>query len=304
MTGAATQLDILTDCPIKTWFGVGGRADRFATVHSLDELRAALEIDPDLLILGDGANLLVADEGVSNLVISLDAPELSQSGVDDDTGLYVAGGGLKLPRLIQDTIKLGLAGLETLGGIPATVGGATAMNAGGAFGQIADHIIRVHALDRAGRAHAIDRSKIDFGYRQSRLNHLLITAVEFDLAHGDPEALRLELKRVMAYKKDTQPLADHSAGCVFRNPTLTEDTEGLGISGERISAGLMVDRAGCKGMTQGGATVSDQHANFIITTPQATAADVLGLIGQIRQRVLDTFGVELDLELVVWDRGG
>lgn len=302
MTGTTGQLEVLTDAPIETWFGVGGRADRYAVVRTFDELRQAIELDPDLRILGDGANLLVDDAGVADLVVTLEAPGFTEQGIDDETGLYVAGAGVRLPQLILETIRQGMGGLEALGGIPASVGGATVMNAGGKYGAIADHVIRVHAIDRAGREHTIDRGRIDFGYRQSHLNHLIVTRVEFDLARESPEALRARLKDVMAYKKRTQPLRDHSAGCVFKNPILSDDVDGIGRAGERVGAGLLIDRAGLKGRAVGGAAISPHHGNFFTTTPDATASDLIELIEQARAGVLDAFGVELEREIVIWGR--
>jgi UDP-N-acetylmuramate dehydrogenase len=285
-----------------TWFGIGGRADLLAKPESADELLHCLERDPDLRVLGDGANLLVDDDGIGGLVVSLQTPGFGELQIDDATGHVLVGAGARLPQLITETVRRGLGGLQTLAGIPATLGGAVVMNAGGAFGQIADSVLRVHAVDRAGREHSIDRAKIDFDYRQSRLNHLILTAVELQLTPGDPATLREDLKRCMAYKKGTQPLKADSAGCVFKNPTLTSEIDAVGDAGAFVSAGLLLDRAGCKGLSVGGATVSEHHANFIVTTPDARARDVMDLATIAQQRVLDTFGVPLHREVVFWSR--
>jgi UDP-N-acetylmuramate dehydrogenase len=306
---ALSDMTILTDAPIPTWFGIGGRADRLVHVDSIENLKRCIEIDPALRILGDGANLLVDDDGVPELVAALDASQMTTVGQDRAAGFFFAMAGADLPRTILETIRLGLGGLESLGGIPATVGGAVIMNAGGAFGQIADHVARVHALDRSGREVILDRGGIDFSYRQSGLQHLIITRVDFALVPADPAALRDRLKQVMAYKKTTQPLAASSAGCVFKNP-LACDLSGVSppdgkaalVAGSRVSAGFLIDRAGCKGLASGGATVSDRHANFITTSKDARARDVITLMGLVRERVLDRFGVALEPEVVVWKR--
>jgi UDP-N-acetylmuramate dehydrogenase len=286
--------------PIPTWYGIGGRADRFAKPESIEDLKACLDIDPKLVVLGDGANLLVDDDGVSNLVVSLTSRAFG--AVRREGGITVAGAGANLPKLITSAVRDGLAGIEGLGGIPASVGGAAIMNAGGSFGQFADAVARVHALDRRGREITLERNEINFSYRHSGLEGLIITSVELDLKPADPAALREHLLEVMAYKKSTQPMADKSAGCVFKNPTLQHDLKNIAGKGSRASAGMLIDRAGCKGMRVGGAEVSHSHANFITTSDAAKARDVIELLEQVKRRVLDAFGVTLDTEIAIWKR--
>jgi UDP-N-acetylmuramate dehydrogenase len=300
----ATQTDpIIAPAPIPTWFGIGGSADRFCTPRSVAELRRCLEIDPNLRILGEGANLLVDDDGVSELVVELSSPAFTGVEIDDKTGHVNAGAGADLPALVVESVRRGLSGLEGLGGIPATLGGAVIMNAGGAFGQIADSVVCVHALDRAGRERKVEKSEIDFSYRQSGLNGLVITGVELMLPPGNPAMLRARLKDVMAYKKNSQPMAENSAGCCFKNPTLAHDLKDIGPKGQRVSAGLLIDRAGCKGMRVGGAMVSPRHGNFVVTGAGARARDVIELMDQMTKRVQDTFGVTIEPEVVIWKRG-
>lgn len=294
-------LAIERDASISTWFHIGGRADRLARPADQADLTRCLELDPDLLILGEGANLLVDDAGVDRLVVSLQSPGF-QAIEFDPSGLVRAGAGVALPRLISESVKRGLSGIETLAGIPATLGGAAVMNAGGAFGELATSVRTVFAIDRAGREHAFRRELIDFGYRQSYLNHLIITGVELALEPKDQATCKAELKRCMDYKTASQPLKEKSAGCVFKNPVLTEDLMDLGVEGQRVSAGMLIDRAGGKGMRVGGASVSPVHANFFVVEPGAKARDVIDLIGRVRQRVIDVFGVALDREIVVWER--
>lgn len=302
------SIPVERDAPIPTWFGVGGRADRLARPRTTDELRACLAIDPALRVLGDGANLLVDDDGVAELVVVLDAPAFrAVERIGDRSGEAVivrAGAGSNLPKLINETVRLGLAGLERLGGIPATVGGALVMNAGGAFGQIADAVARVHALDRNGRGVTLERPDIDFGYRRSGLESLLLTACDFALRPADTRKLRARHLEVMEYKKRTQPLADRSAGCCFKNPTLDSAIEGIGLPGERVSAGRLIDRAGCKGLAVGSARVSDLHANFLVPARDGRARDVILLMELVERRVFDAFGVHLEREVVVWRRIG
>lgn len=302
---ASLGVPVTADAPIPTWFDVGGRADRLAAPRTLDQLRACLAADPNLRVLGDGANLLVADDGIRELVVSLGQGEFS--GVTWRTDGVRVGAGAKLPQVINDAVRRGLSGLETLAGIPASIGGAVIMNAGGAFGQIADTLVSIYALDRSGRDVVLSRDQIAFGYRASGLQGLIITAAELRLVPQDPATARSRQLEIMDYKKKSQPMADKSAGCVFKNPTLAHDIPellGAGIAGaragERLSAGLLIDRAGCKGMRHGAASVSDRHANFVVTAPGATASDVLGLMTLVRSRVLAAFGVQLEPEVVIW----
>lgn len=297
-----TPLHIERNAPIPTWFGIGGRADRLAQPANLEQLRICLSEDPAARILGDGANLLVDDDGVGELVVLLNQRPFTGISIDRSRGRVIAGAGANLPKLILETVRQGLAGLEGLGGIPATLGGAVVMNAGGAFGQIADAVGKVHAFDRAGREVVLERDEIDFSYRHSGLNHLVLTSIELDLREEDPVALRARLKEVMDYKKGSQPMADRSAGCVWKNPTLAAEVPGIGHAGDRVSAGMLLDRAGCKGLAVGGASISPRHANFVVTDLGAKARDVLGLMDQARQRVLETFGVMLEPEVVIWKR--
>lgn len=307
---AVTDIPIQRDAPIPTWFGVGGGADALAKPRTEDELLACLDMDPACRILGDGANLLVHDAGVSELVVSLAQPGFntveplpgSAGSPDAETMIVRTGAGANLPKMIVEAARLGLGGLEGLGGIPASIGGALVMNSGGAFGQIADVVRRVHALDRRGERLTLERADIDFGYRHSGLGDLLITGCDLELRRDDPARLREKLKEVMAYKKSTQPMGERSAGCCYKNPTLARSTEGIGGAGERISAGLVIDRAGCKGLALGGARVSERHANFFPVAPGARAADVIALMEEVERRVFDRFGIALEREVVVWRR--
>lgn len=291
------------DAELPTWFGVGGRADSLARPHTNEQLRDLLLAfaDQPVRILGDGANLLVDDDGIDGLVVSLEHLKHYEALVDPDTDpdgdvIVHAKAGALLPKLITDTVREGIAGLEGLAGIPATVGGAIIMNAGGAYGSIAEAVQTVYAMSRFGEPVKMMRDEINFDYRHSGLGHLIITAVDFHLRRvpaGAEPALRERLKEVMAYKKNSQPLAQDSAGCCFKNPV---------VKGERVSAGRLIDEAGCKGVRHNGAEVSDKHANFLIAHEGCTARDLIELIGQVQARVLEHSGVHLEREVVIWER--
>jgi UDP-N-acetylmuramate dehydrogenase len=163
-------------------------------------------------------------------------------------------------------------------------------------------VARVHAVDRKGHDVTLERAGIPFSYRHSGLGALIITRVDLNLKPADPAALREFHLEVMARKKTSQPLASNSAGCVFKNPTLTQPVKNIADAGVRVSAGMLIDRSGCKGMRVGGAEVSHSHANFITTDKGAKARDVIELMNQVRQRVLDTFGVTLEPEIAIWKK--
>ncbi len=289
--------------PLATWFGVGGGASRFESPATIDELRTLLGDDPDLRIIGEGANLLVDDDGVDGLVVSLERLSAVERTSDDTIRV---GAGVPLMRLVVDLVRERLAGLESLAGIPASIGGAVTMNAGGRFGEIADITRRIHAIDRDGNELTIERNEIAFGYRHSGLGDLIVTGADLavrPVAPDEGEELRARLKEIMAYKGRSQPMGSHSAGCVFRNPTLEADLDGIGDAGQRVSAGLLIDRAGCKGLAIGGASVSARHANFITTSTGAQARDVIELIELVKEHVEDEFNIGLETEVVIWRKG-
>lgn len=303
---SVSDVPITRDAKIATWFGLGGPAKRLAKPRTIEELRACVEMDAKAKVLGDGANLLVADEGMSDLVVSLADGEFGEFeiGAIDQRGYadVRAGGGVHLFKLINATVAAGLSGLENLAGIPASVGGAVMMNAGGKYGSTGDYVKTVHAMDRAGVMHEIPRTKIEFVYRHCSLSgqNPLVTSVVFRLKRADLTPLKAKLKEVTEYKKTTQPMNANSAGCCFKNPTLMDNVKDIGTTGTRVSAGMLIDKAGCKGLSVGGATVSDQHANFIVAKPGCTAADVIEAMRQVRTKVHGKFGVMLEPEVVLW----
>ncbi len=291
--------------PIHTWFGVGGSADALARPATVDQLRGLLAHfrGQPIRALGDGANLLVDDGGVDGLVISLDHMHEVQwpaeGGEEESEALARAQAGAGLFAMIPESVRRGLAGLEALAGIPASLGGAVVMNAGGAFGQIADIVHSVEALTEAGEAVSLPRAKIGFDYRQSGLSGLILTGATLRLrrvAESERGTLRARLREVMEYKKGSQPMGERSAGCFFKNPM---------VAGVRVSAGMLIDRCGCKGLTVGGASVSTRHANFIVTTPppHCCARDILAITDEVARRVEAREGVALEREVVVWRRG-
>ncbi len=297
------DVEVVPDAPIgpMTWYGIGGKADVLVKPQTVDALctllKRAQRAKSDLRIIGQGANLLVGDEGVGDIVISLDTPVFREItfNAKGDVHTMRAMGGADLAKTLMETTRRGLEGLSHLAGIPASIGGAIRMNAGGKFGNIGDSVQTVTCVTKAGDPVTYPTGEITFDYRQTNIPDPIIIAATFNVTPTDPIALRNKVKEIFAFKKSTQPLTDHSAGCTFKNPLDPE-------TGERIPAGRLIDRAGLKGHRISGAMVSTHHANFIVTDSSATAQDVIGLLAEVQMRVFDRCGVQLEREVVIWRR--
>jgi UDP-N-acetylmuramate dehydrogenase len=272
------------------WFRLGGPAAFLARPRTVEQLlgllRRCREAGLPFKILGGGSNVLVRDEGVNALVIHLESPAFSDLTVKDK--VVEAGAAVPLTALISQSARSGLAGLEVLTGIPGTVGGALRGNAGGRQGSIGQFVRRATVIDADAEVRVRERDDLSFAERASSLDEPVILSAEFALHPEDPEAVVRRMRRIWIVKKENQPYGHQSTGCIFKN------------FGPDISAGALIDQAGLKGARHGGAEVSDRHANFIVAHPGATAADVLHLIDQIRQRVWQQFGYELQLQIQVW----
>jgi UDP-N-acetylmuramate dehydrogenase len=272
-----------------TWFHLGGPAEYFAEPTNIDELRGlivrCLEEELPVRLLGGGSNVLVRDEGVPGVVIRLTEPGFAQIKVEK--GRVTAGGAAKLGHVISSTVREGLAGLETLVGIPGVIGGALHGNSGSRGGDIGQWTSRATVMTRTGEIIERPREELVFAYRQSSLDELVILSAEFQLDEEDPEQLTKRMQQQWIVKKASQPLGHQSAGCIFKNP-------------RGMSAGMLIDQAGLKGTRIGGAEVSDRHANFIIAESGASSQDVLRLIELVRSRVADRLGIELETEIQVW----
>ncbi len=272
-----------------TWFGLGGPARWMAMPQTVEQLVELLEWagneEVPWRILGGGANLLVCDEGFDGLVIRLGGGEFER--VHGENGRLHVGGAVDMFRLVRETAAAGRAGLEVLAGIPGTLGGCIRMNAGGRYGQIADVVESVEVVDACGRRVTLTHEQVGFGYRQTNLDGYVVVGATLRLEEADPDPVRERMQEIWNAKKAEQPMAAHSAGCIFRNPP-----------GE--SAGRLIDRAGLKGLSDGRARVSEKHANFIVADEGAKAADVLRLIDRVTEAVERAHGVRLSLEIDVW----
>jgi len=283
-----------------TTFKVGGAADWLLDVHEADDVRAALALAADHAIavaaLGGGSNVLVPDDGIRGLVIRLHGGSVSRLAADR----VRAGGGVTINGLVRWTVSHGLAGLEAWAGTPGTVGGAVHGNAHFRGRLISELIASVTLISRHGDLRHVPVAEMEFGYDTSRLHRTgeILVSADFVVSGGDPDRLRAIARDSLAFRKRTQPLASPSAGCIFQNPDASRETVPAGVP---PSAGALVDRAGLKGASDGGARVSPTHGNFIVNDGGATAASIKALIDRCKTRVRAQFGVELREEIVYLD---
>lgn len=270
-----------------TSWRVGGPADLFARPRTLDDLRALLaSLDEHVPVhwVGFGSNLLVRDGGIRGVVVCTsalpnDVQRVGASGVR-------AGAGVPCANLARRCVDWRLGPAAFFAGIPGTFGGALAMNAGAFGGETWDDVARVETIDRRGTVRFRERSDYRIGYRSVEgADEEWFVAATLSLQASFAED-RDTVTRLLAKRRQAQPIGKPSAGSVFRNP-------------EGAHAGDLIEKAGLKGFRLGGARVSDKHANFIVNTGNATARDIEALIETVRERVRDAFGVELELEVRV-----
>ena len=280
-----------------TWYNVGGHAQCLAhpaSTAQLSELVSQCRAKSiPLRILGSGANLLVREAGVPGVVIRLDDPAWSQMTVKDN--IVTVGAGYGLMRLVAETARLGLDGLAQVAGIPASIGGAIRMNAGGTYGDVGQAVKRVQVMSATGQVYHRDADDLEFTYRHVNIDAPFILGVEFELTPTDPKELSKRVKEIYLYKTNSQPFADRSSGCCFKNPT-QEDPDYDGRP-----AGMIIDQCGLKGYRCGTAVVSEVHANFIVADKKdAQAEDVYQVIQHVEQAVKQQTGITLTREVVVW----
>lgn len=280
-----------------TTFKVGGPADWLVTVRTGQEIASAIalarESSVPVTVLGGGSNLLVADRGVRGLVLRIHGGDVAL--VDPST--LRADAGVTINGLVRWTVNHGVAGVEAWAGTPGTVGGAIYGNAHFQGRLISELIKAVELIATDGSISRVPVSEMEFGYDYSRLHRTreIVVTADFHAGAGDPERLRETARASLAFRKRTQPLEKASAGCIFQNPDPSKDRLPADVP---CSAGALVDRAGLKDASVGGARVSPRHANFIVNDGGASAADIARLIERCRHAVRKQFGVELRDEIV------
>lgn len=300
LRAAVPGLAITAGAPLAplTTFKVGGPADWLVEPGGGDDLVTVVQLahrdGVPLTMLGGGSNVLIADAGIRGVVVRPRGGTMQMVGRDivrADTAVTING-------LVRWTVGRGLQALEAWAGTPGTVGGAIHGNAHWRRADIGDFVESVRLVARDGVLRQVSAERLDFGYDTSRLQQsgeVLVWAA-FRVRPGhDPEALRAVARESLAFRKETQPLASPSAGCIFQNPQPPRDLVPDDIP---ASAGALVDRAGLKDHAIGGARVSPRHANFIVNDGTATAADIAALIELCRATVTERFGVGLRDEIV------
>lgn len=295
-----------------TTFKIGGPAEYYIDISEVTELitavKTAHKLSIPLFVFGGGSNIVVADNGISGLVVKNNCRKfeiLSMSGkiknqkVDVGKAMVFAEAGVIMNQLVRFTIEKGLSGLEYQLGLPGTIGGGIYMNSNfpkaGAF--VGDHLYMAKIMTKDGEVRDVDKSYFHFAYDKSILQEtgeILLSAL-FHLDPEDPKVLWERGEGALTYRSGTQPKG-LSAGCTFRNISLVEAIS-LPTPDRVTSAGYFIDKAGLKGKRIGGAMVSDMHANFILNTGDAKAQDVIDLVALMKEEVLRKFRVHLTLEV-------
>jgi UDP-N-acetylenolpyruvoylglucosamine reductase len=268
----------------------GGPGDFYARPDSLERLVELLtwadEANIAVGVVGSGSNLLVADAGFRGLVMKLDG---ALATIEQDGQRLVCGGGARLPKAAAEAARAGLSGLEFGVNIPGTVGGAVKMNANAYGGDLSRVLEWVEIATPEGTSRRAP-GELGFSYRRSNLGPREVVArASFALAEADPDTVKATLAEMRAARRAAQPSGIKTFGSTFKNP---EDPRAEGRS-----AGILLDEAGCRGLTVGNARFSEKHANFVENPGHATTADVIALMAEGKRRVRERFGVELEAEV-------
>jgi UDP-N-acetylmuramate dehydrogenase len=275
------------NAPLKDvmWFRAGGPAEilfRPADAEDLATFLYAKPADVSVTVIGVGSNLLIRDGGVPGVVIRLPG----SFGKIAAEGTRVRAGAAALDAAVaRAAADAGVAGLEFLRGIPGTIGGALRMNAGCYGREIKDVFVEAKAVDGSGNIVTVDASDMEFVYRKSGMpEDLIFVEAVLEGEAGDPDDVRVRMNALVEQRESTQPVKAKTGGSTFKNPP-----------GHK--AWQLIDEAGCRGLMNGAAQVSEKHCNFLINTGEATAAEIEGLGEEVRARVKAKFGIELEWEI-------
>tara|TARA_B100000315_G_scaffold62791_1_gene56991 strand:- start:2396 stop:3316 length:921 start_codon:yes stop_codon:yes gene_type:complete len=280
---------LLLDEPMSshTSYGIGGAAMAFLTPKDEDDLSETLKFahthNLPVFFMGSGSNLLVSDDGFEGFVISLH--KTFKTITIDETHVY-AETGTMLGKLVKECMKNNLTGIESMIGVPGTLGGAIKMNAGAYGKEISNSLTQFSVMTLEGTKKTYKQGDITFDYRHSSIPDIeIILSAEFEFKKGNPEEIQVLRTKASQSRKTTQPLRFRSSGSVFKNPS------------KELAAGYLIDQVGLKGTKKGGAEISTKHANFFINHGGATAGDISWLIKRARSAVLEKFEIHLELEV-------
>ncbi|MCA1908020.1 MAG: UDP-N-acetylmuramate dehydrogenase [Magnetospirillum sp.] len=282
-----TRGRLTVDAPLGglTWFRVGGNAEvlfRPADVDDLAEFLAELPAEVAVTVIGVGSNLLVRDGGVEGVVIRLGGA-FAQIDVMDD--IITAGAGALDLNVALTAQELGLTGLEFLSGVPGTIGGALRMNAGAFGGEMKDVTLSATAIDRTGTTQLLTLADLDMSYRHCGCpEDFIFLSATLQGKRGAAAAISQKMADIKQAREDSQPTRVRTGGSTFANP-------------DGMKAWELIDKAGCRGLVIGGAQVSEKHCNFLLNLGDATAADIESLGEEVRRRVKETSGIELEWEI-------
>ncbi len=287
------QSKILYEEPMSkhTSFKIGGPAECFIKIDNIEDLKQILEVSKEnhipLTIIGNGSNLLVLDGGVKGIVLKIQIEECSILEQEDRIKVIVSSG-MKIGKLARILLKEKITGFEELSGIPGTIGGAVRMNAGAHGKEIKDIVKRVKCIDYQGNEKTFNNQELEFGYRKSMLknNRYIVTEVELELQKGNEDMIKQKMEEYAKYRKENQPIEYPSAGSTFKR-------------GKDFITAKLIDDAGLKGYTIGGAEVSIKHSGFIINKGNATAKEIIQLVEYIKEEVYKKFSKKIELEIEV-----
>ena len=285
---------IKTNEPMKnhTSFKIGGPAEIYIKITSIEELQKILEFakreNIKITILGNGSNVLVSDKGIKGIVIKTNLKDINIENKDSKNVEVTVSDAVPIGFLAQKFLKEEITGFEELSGIPGTIGGAILMNAGAHGKEIKDIVTEVTAMDYNGKIFNFTNEEAEFTYRHSKFSNgeYIILQAKMLLQKGSKEEIKAKMDEYAQYRKEKQPIEYPSAGSTFKRGT------------DFITAKL-IDEAGLKGYSIGGAKVSEKHAGFIINTGDATAKDVLDLAGYVADKVYEKFGKKIEFEIKI-----
>jgi UDP-N-acetylmuramate dehydrogenase len=284
-------LAVATNEPLAghTWLGIGGSARFFCEPVDVEALakvvRRCQELGLPVRVIGGGSNVLVASSGFDGMVVRLTGPEFSE--IDVDRTSIIAGAGAKLVHVVTAAVQAGLAGLETLVGIPGTIGGALVGNAGGRAGDISQHVREVTVLNQRGEIEVRSGNQLAFESRWSNLDDTIIIRCKLELEEEPSDTLTKRMQKQWILERADQPSGIRSVAMMFQDPPGS-------------TAASLISQSGAKDVSVGHASVSSSHPNFVVARAECSSDDVLGLIERVRGQVRERLSVDLKPLIEVW----